>query len=266
MHLVPAALGQLKALRVLTFTGICTCVLEAGCLDLPELQSLHFLRCGFQDAEVQPGVSALQCLTRIEFSRGMGPVTLDPQLAQLPGLQRLVFSQDVAFYVDPPGPLRVRYDMGSLSATLLHLDISGHMCTYFLLSLTQLVALEHLNAEESGFSKLPVSITALSRLNELGLGRTFAYDEDPLQLLEMRPLDVRALGDLSGFPALCKLTFGYCEVMLCHLVLGAARHASFASMCFIVAHPAPECAPAVLQLSQRALAREAGQRAQGCMQ
>ena len=254
IHLVPAALGQLKALRSLTFTDICTCVLEAGCLELPGLQSLDFLRCKFPDAEVLPGVSALQCLTGIGFSGGTGPVTLDPQLAQLPGLQRMVFSQDADFELHlelgPPGPLRVPYDMATLSATLLHLDISGHMGTQFPLSLTQLVALEHLNAGESGFLKLPVGITALSRLTELMLGRTFAYDEDPLQLRNKRPLDVLALGDLSGFPALCKLTFRYCEVTLCHSVLGAARHASLAGMCFVVAHPAPKCAPAVLQLSR----------------
>ena len=171
-------------------------------------------------------------------------------MVHLPGLQRLVFSQEMEVDLPPPGPLRLPADMGSLSSTLLHLDISGHMGTSFPLSLTQLVALEHLIAKENGFAELPAGVTALSRLTELMLGRVFVYDEDPLQLHVKRTLDARALGDMSRFPELRKLTFDSCEVMLCRSVLGAARHASLTSLCFCNAHPAPECAPAVLQLSQ----------------
>ena len=251
-HLVPAALGQLKALRSLTFAGISTCVLEAGCLDLPMLQGLAFVKCVVPNAEVLSGVSALQCLTGIYFELGMGPLTNEPQLAKIPGLQRLVLSQGV----DPlsnsgGGPLRLPADMGALSATLLYLDISGHVGTRFPLALTQLVALEHLNAERNDFAELPSGTTALSRLTKLMLGRNTMYDRnDPLQLHEKCPLDVRPLGDLSHFPALRVLTFEFCEVMLCHSVPGAARHSSLARLCFRIAHPAPECALAVLQLSQ----------------
>ena len=249
MHLVPAALGQLKALRWLMFYSIRTCVLEAGCLDLPQLESLDFYNCEFPDAKVLPCVRALQCLTGIAFDGCQGPLTVDPQLAQLPGLQRLVLLQDTDSGLYLPGPLRLPADMGSLSATLLHLDIAGHMGTRFPQALTQLVALEHLNAKDSEFAELPAGITALSRLTKLKLGRV--WDEDPLQLLEKRPLDVRAMGDLSHFPRLCKLTFKFCEVMLCPSVLGAAHHASLNILCFCFAHPAPECAPAVLLLSQK---------------
>ena len=66
----------------------------------------------------------------------------------------------------------------------------------------------------------------------------------------LRPLDARALGDLSAFPALCKLAFHYCEVMLCESVLGAVRHSSLASMSFHMAHPAPDCVRMVLKLCQ----------------
>ena len=60
-----------------------------------------------------------------------------------------------------------------------------------------------------------------------------------------------ALGDLSGFPALCKLTFSFYEVQLCmSLHGGVVRHTSLASIVFDFAHPAPECVPMVLQLSQ----------------
>ena len=61
---------------------------------------------------------------------------------------------------------------------------------------------------------------------------------------------MRALGDLSGFPALCRLRFAFCEVMLCGSMLSAVRHASLARVAFVVSHPAPECAPLLLQLSQ----------------
>ena len=64
------------------------------------------------------------------------------------------------------------------------------------------------------------------------------------------PLNARALGDLSGFPALCKLTFECCQVMLCESVVGAVRHAALASLSFCFAQPAPKCMPMVLQLSQ----------------
>ena len=197
MHLVPAALGQLKALRWLHFGSMSPCVLEAGCLELPELQSLCFSCCTVRDAEVLPGVSTLQCLTGIKFSGGLGPLTLDHQLAQLPRLQRMVLSQDSAFELNPPGLLRLPADMGSLRATLLHLDISGHMGTRFPLALTQLVALEHLSANDNDFVTLPTDITVLSRLTELALGRTFVHDKDPFQLRGKHPLNVRVLGDLS---------------------------------------------------------------------
>ena len=250
IHVVPAALGQLKALRLLMFYSIRTCVLEAGCLDLPQLESLGFCGCRVPDAQVLPGVSALRCLTTIEFDECEGPLTVDPQLARLPGLQRLVLSQNMELELYLPGPLRLPADMGSLSSTLLHLDIAGHTGTRFPQALTQLVALQHLNAKENEFAELPAGIMALSRLTELMLGRAVKYVEDTQQLQQKPPLDVRALGDLSCFPGLRKLTFEACEVMLCRSVLGAARHASLTSLCFDEAHPAPECAPAVLQLGQ----------------
>ena len=253
VQVVPAALGQLKALRSLELTGMSPYILEAGCLDLPALQSMAFSRCMYSDAEVLPGVTALQCLTRIEFSCGLGPFILDPQLEQLPGLQRLVFSQRVSRERNPPGPLQLPADMGALSVSLLHLDISGHMGTRFPIALTQLGALEHLNAEKSEFTELPAGITALSRLTQLILGRMMRYDEDPLQLRGKRPLNVRALRDLSGFPALRKVTFAFCEVMLSPSVLGTVQHTSLTSLCFHFSHPAPECAPAVLQLSRELL-------------
>ena len=48
---VPATLGQLKELRKLEFCGLDACVLEAGCLDLPNLVSLDFKSCDFCDAQ-----------------------------------------------------------------------------------------------------------------------------------------------------------------------------------------------------------------------
>ena len=61
---------------------------------------------------------------------------------------------------------------------------------------------------------------------------------------------MRALGDLSGFPGLCELTFQNCEVELCQSLLGAERHTNLASLSFDLAHPAPECLLMVLQLGQ----------------
>ena len=146
-----------------------------------------------------------------------------------------------------PGLVKVPADMGSLSSSLLHLDVSIFILPHFPLALTQLVALEHLNARWNEFAELPAGITALSRLTALMLGRCPGDISEPC---EQESLDVRALGDLSGFPALRKLEFSYCEVMLCPFLLGAVQHASLAVLCFDVAHPAPGCAAMVLQLSQ----------------
>ena len=241
---LPATLGQLKGLQALMFCGLKKCVLQAGCLDLPNLASLQFHNCDAKNMKALPGVAALQSLTCIEFARGRGPHFLDPQLVQLPRLQRMVFNTYACL-----GRFRLPADMGSLSSALLHLDFSGHGLTQFPLALTQLVALECLNACENDFSELPSAITALSRLTELRLGR-YASFGNRLQEHEKCPLDVIALGDLSGFPALCELSFQTCEVKLCDSMLGALRHPNLASLIFTFAHPAPECLLMVLQLSQ----------------
>ena len=248
---VPAALGQFKGLQSLAFYDLRPCVLEAGCLDLPKLQSLEFGQCLFEeDAQVLPGITALQCLTCIEFSGFLGSCFFDPGLSRLQ-LQRMVMSHDPCDDYDDDSPwlLRLPADMGVLSSSLLYLDLSGLELTRFPLALTQLVAIKFLDASRNEFAELPAGLTTLSRLTELRLGRVIVH-EDPLQLQVKRPLDVRALGDLSGFPALCKLTFDFCEVNLSHNVLGAVRHASLVSLCFCSAHPAPECALVALQLVQ----------------
>ena len=251
---VPAALGQLKGLRKLSFSKATACSFEAGCLELPNLLSLDFLQCFFGDAEVLPSVTALQCLTRIECTHNKSPWLFDPKLTQL-GLHRIVMSDDVLFGTYRmheqfyPGLLRLPADMGVLRLSLLHLQLSGLRVTRFPIVLTQVVALEHLDASGNAFTKLPGAIMALSRLKELRLGQN-TCKKDPLQLHKKRPLDACALGDLSGFPALRELTFSSCEVMLCSSMLGAVHHASLTALTFRIAHPAPECAPAVLQLSR----------------
>ena len=217
--LFPASLRQLKGLRSLKFWFLGPCIFEAGCLDLPLVQSLEFGSCAIP-ADMLSGITALQSLTSLEARLCQGP----PLFARLPA------------------------DLGSLRATLLHTDCSGQGLAHFPLALTQLVALKCLKATRNDFDRLPNAITNLARLTELRLGRVSG--KDPLQLREKRPLDVRALGDLSAFPALCKLGFNCCEVVLCALMLGAVRHASLANLSCYIAYPAPECAPMVLHLWQ----------------
>ena len=254
---VPAALGQLKGLRSLKLCHTYPCVLNARCLELPNLQSLDFRQCCVKDGEVLPSVTALQCLTRIEFTGDEGPFRFDPKLVQIPVLQRIVISQDTDEFGRlynmydgvPPRPLRLPADMGLLRLSLLHLNISGLRITVFPIALTQLAALEYLNANRNAFAELPAAITALSRLRELRLGRV-VFDTDPVQLRAKLPLDARSLGDLSGFLALHKLTFGCCEVMLCPSMLGAVHHVGLTTLRFWIAHAAPKCELMVLQLSK----------------
>ena len=250
---VPAALGQLTGLRTLAFCGLHRCALQAGCLDLPNLQSLAFRSCSYRDAVVLPGITALCSLTCIEFQGGQGPGFFDPQLIQLPGLQHISYSADEAWEGGPHVglPPRLPADLGSLRSTLQHLDFSGQGLAQFPLAVTQLVALECLNAAHNEFTVLPAAISALSRLTELTLGR-LECDWDPLQGYEASPLDVRSLGDLSALPALRVMMLDHCEVLACDTLPGAARHLCFIHLWFSYAHPAPKCAPAVLQLGQEA--------------
>ena len=246
---VPAALGQLKGLQSLALRGLSPGVFEAGCLDLPRLVSLEFQGCGFNDGDVLPGATALQSLTRIECTGGNGLQFFDPQLVQLPQLQRAVFDAAMHHHGPYSSLATLPADMGLLRCTLRHLCCSGHGFNHFPLALTQLVALECLRVTRHNFAELPAGITALSRLTELSLGRVTSW-ENFLQEQERLPLDARALGDLSSFPALRKLSFQSCEVKLCESLPGAVRHTSLASLSFDVAHPAPECLLTVLQLGQ----------------
>ena len=245
---VPHALGQLKSLKALQLCDIKPCVLEAGCLDLPSLESLEIFYCDIEDAGGLAGVANLQILTHIEFTFGQGP----PFVAQL--LQSACLHCAVFDTLEPyPGSstlglARLPSDMGLQSMALLRLSFDGHGYTQFPLALTQLVALESLHASKNDFAELPAGITALSRLTELRLGRVAG--KDPMQMRGSRPLDVRALGDLSGFPALRWLGFEYCEVTLCGSLLGAVQQCSLMSLVFHVAHPAPGCTMMALQLGQ----------------
>ena len=255
---VPAALGQLKTLQALAL-GCASSpgVMEAGCFEVLSPASLKLVGCNMEHAEVLPDVTALPSLTSMHFC-GRGPRTSDHQPGQLPQLQ-IIESETLAPLPGGACPWlsRLPADMGSLGSTLRHLSLSGQGLTLFPLALTQLVALEHLDLRENEFAELPAAITALSRLTELVVGRGDQVDPhedgDPGPLV-VRALDARALGDLSGFPALCRLHFGFCEVTLCDSILGAVRHASLASMSFGLSHPARGCAVVVLQLS-RALKR-----------
>ena len=242
---VPAALGQLKGLRSLVLSQSNFCDFEAGCLELPNLLSLEFAGCSFPDAERLPCVTALQNLASIKLLYGPGPRFFDHQLVQLPRLQQIIFEPcEPSGGTACPWLSRPPADMGFLKSSLLHLSFHWAGLTQFPVALTQLVALEHLNASGNDFAEVPAAITSLSRLTELVLGRC-AHSENLC-----RPLNARALKDLSGFPVLCRLTFYFSEVVFCESLPGAGRHAKLASITFTSSHPAPECAPMVLQLSQ----------------
>ena len=243
---VPAALGQLQGLRRLVLKNLRHCALEAGCLALPNLISLDFDSCWFADPGVLPGITALQSLTSIKSYLGRGPCLFDHQLVQLPRVQHIVSNAlsggDASCWLS-----RLPTDMGALRSTLLYLSCYGVGIFQFPLVLMQLVALHHLDVSNNGFTVVPTAITALSRLTELVLGQA---SDAILQQGERPPLDARALGDLLGFPLLCRLAFSFYEVTLCMSILGAVRHARLASIAFTVSYPAPECALIVLQLSQ----------------
>ena len=239
-------LGQLKGLKHLEFWNLSSCTLEAGCFDLPNLVSLIFEQCTFEDADALPSHTALQSLTHIDFSTTCQGHPFFSELLELPRLRYMGLA------TCEPYKGAARLEVARLSAnteTLLHVDCSGHGFSRFPLALTQLVALECLQASGNEFVELPAGITALSRLTRLSLGRNISW-RDPLQLCRKLPLDVRALGDLSGFPVLRELLFDSCEVLMCGAMLGAARHPSLARLYFSRSHPAPECTPVVLHLGQ----------------
>ena len=245
---MPAALNKLKGLKALQLQSMKPCVLEAGCLDLPMLESLETCYCDIEDAGGLAGVATLQSLTHIAFTFGRGPPFV-AQLLQSPCLHCAVFDTLEPFSGSSTlGLARLPADMGLQSMALLHLSFDGHGYTQFPLAITQLVALESLNASKNDFAEVPAGITALSRLTMLRLGRMAG--KYPIHTRAKRPLDARALGDLSAFPALRALGFEYCEVMLCESLMGAVQQGGLVSLMFSVAHPAPECAMMVLQLGQ----------------
>ena len=200
----------------------------------------------------------------IAFLGCQGPRFFDQQLVRLHHLQHAVFEMGGPrinyFLYEKTDELRgsglclwltrLPADMGLLTSSLMHISFSGHRLPRFPLALTQLVALEHLDASWNGFAEVPAAITALSRLTELLLGRYEPLLEASEQPEQYPLLNVRALGDLSGFPALCRLYFYHCEVMSCESVVGAVWHASLTQLYFGEAYPAPKCVPTVLQLLQ----------------
>ena len=147
--------------------------------------------------------------------------------------------------------------MGILTSSLLRLDLRGNRLTRFPLAVTQLVALRCLDASCNDFAELPAAITALSRLTDLRFGRYMSCEDQRRQLYEKYRLDVRALGDLSGFPALEYLVLTCCEFLLCRSILGAVRHACLADIGFCHAQPAAECEQVVLQLEKALQLRKA---------
>ena len=72
----PATLRQLKGLRALKFCSMAPFVFEAGCLDLPLLQSLEFHDCVVKDAAKLSGITALQSLTSIASCDSKGPAAV----------------------------------------------------------------------------------------------------------------------------------------------------------------------------------------------
>ena len=246
---VPVALRQLTALRSLPFTGLMSCILEAGCFNLPNLQSLELRSCDFADAEVLASVPALPSLTRIECLGGCGP-PFAAQLIQLPQLRHMVLETYLPCGADySDAYLGLPWLPSYMCHNLLHVSLAGHELTQFPLVLTQLVALEHLDASGNEFAELPVAITALSKLTELILGRAIPAP-DPWELDGLPPLDVRALGDLSAFPALCKLYVHDCGVTLPVSMLGVTRHASLTKLTIDSASFTRESALMLRQLSQ----------------
>ena len=135
---VPAALGQLEGLQALRLCGLKPCVLEAGCLDLPNLLRLEVVACSFEDASVLLGITALEGLTHIKFS-GCQVLPFFPQLLQLTRLEHLAFDTHAPRY-PVPALANVR------CLNLAHLDLLGHGLPHFPTAVTQLVALEYLDA------------------------------------------------------------------------------------------------------------------------
>ena len=249
---VPASLSALRQLRRLELGHLHGLRLEAGCLDLPDLASLTFDHCRFADTPVQlPGMYILSRLTSLAFLSCDGLRSLcDYGLKWLPRLQSLVCvsgkwdRHGVAGGVGSNLPA----GMGTLRPTLLRLDLSGVNLRSFPLAVTQLTALQCLQASENSFAVVPDEITALGRLETLELGRRGKPVDNLLRGAPVNDIDASALGDLSPFPLLCTLSFARCKVMLSGTFVAAAGHGRLANLLFGNAHPAPECMPEVLQL------------------
>ena len=248
------SLSAFKRLHRLELSELRGLRLDAGCLELPDLASLTFDQCCFADSPAQlPGLGVLSCLTSLAFLSCDGLRSLSVcGLEQLPSLQKLVCAGGEWDRRTSFGRVwsNLPADMGSLSPTLLSLDVSIVDLAAFPLAVTQLTALQCLQAHRNSFSVVPAGITALGRLETLELGRRGDPGHTATRRMPVKKIDASALGDLSSFPLLSTLGVARCEVKLSSAFGGAAGHGRLANLVFRNAYPAPECVVTVLQYRQ----------------
>ena len=147
---IPASLRELKGLRSLEFRALAPCVFEAGCLDLPTLQSLELDSCAIRNADMLLGITALQRTDMHHIQRQQGTPGVCSACA--PAAAAACSHSGISIPSGAgSGLCRLPADMGSLCATLLHMDCSGQGLTQFPLALTQLRALNCLDAAHNDF-------------------------------------------------------------------------------------------------------------------
>ncbi len=233
-------LAQLTSLKLDDFDGL-RC--EPGWARLPALARLKFEDCVFagDGEDALPGMDTLVSLTSLKVWGCPSLRVLPAPLWQLPQL-RFVSHHGrwprwkVAGV--PRGALRGALPAAGMPpggapccASLTHLTLAWRSLRAFPPCILTATRLKHLDLSRCCFGQLPESVSVLTGLEELCLGR------HSTGAMALGRLDAQALGSLACFPHLRSLSFLKCGVLFSSDFQAAAAHPRLEELELRMAYP-----------------------------
>ena len=214
------ALGELRALSLASFEHL---VCAPGWAELPKLETLEIYYCGV-DASGEhafPGIDSLRNLTQLDIYDTSSLTRWPSAVWRLPRLR--VLGHNVLHDDDPPPRAALPAACSQLQG-LQELNLAGQGYHAFPAVITHLTALTSLCLWDNCLEVLPAGVTALASLADLAFGHR--------ECAEPGALDVQALGRLSAFPRLEKLSLHGSAVVLSADFASAAHHPAFQFLVF----------------------------------
>jgi len=229
---LPACVSRLIQLTSLSLKRLRGLRCAPGWARLSALKCLIFEKCGFarDGEEALPGMDALASLTTLAVAECSGLHVLPTSLWRLPQLRRLVhWTRRLAPVASLPASAPC---FPSLESLTLSSNLPNWPACVFAMT-----RLADLDLTGSCFERMPESVSALTALTYLCLGRHYAPGEIG------GSLDARALGNLACFPNLRGLGFYHCSVLFDSSFPAAAAHPRLEDLMLIKSYPAcgPSC-------------------------